>query len=196
MIRTIRLYGELGKKFGRVHKLHVASVGEAIRALSANFKEFRQHLIDSDKRLAGYEVWSGKENLSDDEKEYSVHSNQDIKIIPRVRGSGAAARIVVGVVLVAVALYTGQAQLGATAFQMMISMGASLVMGGIAELLSKSAGVSDALSSSSVNSDSYIFSGPQNTMRQGNPVAVGYGEMIIGSQVISATLTVADIPIS
>lgn|GEM_PF-1150655 len=32
-LRTIRLYGKLGTKYGRIHKLYISSTSEAIRAL-------------------------------------------------------------------------------------------------------------------------------------------------------------------
>jgi len=36
------------------------------------------------------------------------------------------------------------------------------------------------------NKPSYLFNGARNTMTQGNPVPVGFGELGVGSQVISA----------
>ena len=41
---------------------------------------------------------------------------------------------------------------------------------------------------------SYIFNGPVNTMAQGHPVPIGYGEMIVGSAVISAGISVDESP--
>lgn len=202
MLRTIRLYGELGKKYGKVHKMHVASVSEAVRALCANFKDFKQHIIDSDKRIAGYEVWDGKTNLSEDDKEqFHLQGNGDIKIIPRIHGASNAARIVVGVVLIIASWYAGGAAgwayLGATGYGMATAafyMGTSLVLSGITGMMTKtSSGMS--LDSSAENTESYIFSGALNTTKQGNPVHVGYGKMVVGSQVISASLTTADIAI-
>ena len=58
-MRTIKLYGELGEKFGKEYTWDVKNVKEAVSLLCANFKEFKQHLIDSDTRLLGYEVWDG-----------------------------------------------------------------------------------------------------------------------------------------
>lgn len=198
MLRTIRLYGELGKKYGKVHRLHVASVAEAIRALSANFKDFKQHLIDSDKRIAGYEVWDGKHNLSQDNvEEFQLNSDSDIKIIPRVKGGSNAVKLVVGVVLIAVAYYFGGPAAGkamTTFWQGVMMTGMSLALSGVVGLMTKtSSGAS--IDSDTENTESYIFSGPVNTTKQGNPIRIGYGKMIVGSQVISASLTTADIPI-
>ncbi len=41
----VLLYGELGRRFGRVHRFDIRTPAEAVRALSANHKGFRAHLI-------------------------------------------------------------------------------------------------------------------------------------------------------
>lgn len=185
MLRTIKLYGELGKKFGRVHKAHVESVAEAIKYFCANFKDFRQHLIDSETRIAGYEVWDGKYNVSESKEDIHKHGTQEIRIIPRINGSGAAGRIIAGVVLLVVAYFLGSSEIA--------RVGIALIVGGVAELLSPKPHTSS--DSSTDTNNSYIFSGATNSTKQGNPVAIGYGKMLVGSQVISASITTQDIPV-
>ncbi|WP_416348642.1 hypothetical protein, partial [Listeria welshimeri] len=41
-LRKIRLYGALGKRFGREHRLAVANAAEAVRALGVLFDGFQQ----------------------------------------------------------------------------------------------------------------------------------------------------------
>ena len=41
--------------------------------------------------------------------------------------------------------------------------------------------------SDGTKASSYFFNGPENTTREGGPVPVGYGELLVGSQVISAS---------
>ena len=53
-LRTIKLSGFLGKKFGRVHRLAVDSPAEAIRALSVNINGFREFLENSHKNGVAY----------------------------------------------------------------------------------------------------------------------------------------------
>lgn len=201
MLRTIRLYGELGKKYGKVHKLHVDSVAEAVRALSANFKDFKHYLIDSDKRIAGYEVWDGKQNLSEDDRDaFHLKNNGDIKIIPRVVGASNATRIIAGVIFVAIVTWatwgTGGPWAAGTAagWTAAANFGVAMILSGVTGLMAQTSSGS-SIDSNTENTESYIFSGPVNTTKQGNPVHIGYGKMIVGSQVISASLTTADIPI-
>jgi len=202
MLRTIRLYGELGKRYGRVHRLYVSSVGEAIRLLCANFPAMKQHLIDSTRSIAGYEVWDGKHNVDGEVKEdFSKSGDMSIKIIPRIIGAGNAAKIIVGVVLIAASWYAGGAAgwayLGAAGYGMATAafyMGASLVLSGVTGLMTKTA-AGTTIDSESNNTQSYIFSGIQNTTKQGNPVFVAYGKHLLGSQTISVSLTTSDIAI-
>jgi predicted phage tail protein len=43
---------------------------------------------------------------------------------------------------------------------------------------------------------SYLFNGPVNTTEQGNPVPVLYGRLIVGSQVVSASVCAYDLAIA
>lgn len=200
MLRTIRLYGELGKKYGRVHRFHVESVSSAIRMLCVNFKDFKQHLIDSTNKIAGYEVWDGKYNLGPEDKEEFVKQGVGvIKIIPRVIGASNAAKILVGVLLVAAAWFSMGTLAaafgpGAGLWGVAASFGASLILSGVVGMMTKPAsGVS--IDSDSNNTQSYIFSGVQNTTKQGNPVFIAYGTHLLGSQPISVALTTGDVAI-
>lgn len=188
-MRQIMLYGELGEKFGKTHTFDVKSVGEAINALVANFKEFKKHLVESDSRLSGYEVWDGDYNLDATEDDFAKKGCGNIRIVPIITGASAVGRIVAGVVLMVLAVVSAGWSIPATGTLAgaVFGFGASMVLGGVVGLMTQnSSGTST--SSDSKNSQSYIFSGPANTTRQGNPVFVGYGEMVVGSQVISQSL--------
>lgn len=199
MIRTVRLYGELGKKYGRVHRLHVNSVGEAVRLLCSNYKDMRQHIIDSEG-IAGYEVWDGNQNIDADTPDsFNKQGEGGIKIIPRVFGAGNVGKMIVGTVLIiAAAVATGgwlaAFQPGAGLWGVAASFGASLVLGGIVGLMTKTA-TGNSIESTEDNTQSYLFSGALNTTKQGNPVYVAYGTHLLGSQVISASLTTSDVPV-
>ena len=65
------------------------------------------------------------------------------------------------------------------------SLGTALMLGGVMQLLSpQQKGLS--AKDSPDNGASYHFNGPVNTTAQGNPVPLLYGELIVGSAVISA----------
>lgn len=192
MTRTLRLGGELGEKFGRVHRgLHVKSVGEAVRYLAANFKEFSSYM-NNDKQTM-YEVWDGEYNCDVTPEDFSMQGSKDITITPHIAGAGAGARIVAGVLIMAVSAWMANPAGLAGGYAIAFGLGASLVLGGIIELLSPKSNLS---SSSTDSTESYLFSGAKNDTQQGAGIYVGYGEMEVGSQVISATITTKDWPVS
>lgn len=114
-LRTIRLYGSLGRKFGRVHRLAVSSVQEAIRALRVVCPGFEQELMTSKDRGIGYGIWVGKENLKDTKQFRYPVGNDDIRIAPVLMGAkrGGLLQIFVGIVIVIAAVWTGGAAAGA-----------------------------------------------------------------------------------
>lgn len=192
-LRTVKLYGDLGKRFGRVHRLSVNSPAEAIRALEANHRGFQNYLIEASDRNVGFQVVNGGAEI---ESVDQVHdpASREIKIIPRVMGASAGGRILIGAALVAASfLLPGVGiALGATASSFMFSVGASLVLGGVAQLLSPQPSI-DGPQEDPENEPSYAFNGPVNTTAQGQPVPICYGRMLVGGAVISASLDIVDV---
>lgn len=197
MLRKIKLYGKLAKFIGkRVLHADVATAAEAIRFLLANWPELEQHMADQH-----YRVSTGGTDLSEDELHYPA--SQDIKIVPVIAGAGAVGRIIAGAALLvlsfgvigpalAAGVWAGSIGYGAATaiLNASVFLGASLVLGGVAQLLTPTPRVG-------VQEDdprrSYSFSGIQNTSRQGVPVPIVYGETLVGSVVISAGIDTEDV---
>jgi predicted phage tail protein len=66
----------------------------------------------------------------------------------------------------------------------MFNVGTSMIFSGIAGVLA-----GDRTATSAEKSKNYFFDGPVNTVRQGNPVPIAYGKLIVGGAVINAQLT-------
>lgn len=207
-MKTIRLLGELGKKFGRKLQLDVKTPAEAVRALCANFPEFERHLVEAGKNNVGYRVIVGKQDIDLDQL-HDPAGRQSISIVPVIQGAGGNpfVRILIGAALIGAAFFTGGASLVAapgtffgvgvtTTFigGIAVGVGASLVLGGIAQMLSPIPKAQDP-SERPENQPSYVFNGAVNTTAQGQPVPVGYGRLIVGSAVVSAGITTEEIPI-
>lgn len=184
MLRRIKLYGALAKFIGRrVLEADVATAAEAVRFLVVNFPQLERHMVDQH-----YRVSVGSYDLTVDELQDPA-GQQDIKIVPVVAGAGAVGRIIAGVALLAAGLFIPG--IGALGVQILVGVGASLVLGGVAQLLTPVPQASASGSGNGKDSDqdprkSYSFSGIQNTSRQGTPVPIVYGETLVGSVVISA----------
>lgn len=193
-IRTIRLYGVLGARFGRLHRLAVNSTSEAVRALSIMLPGFERFLMESKDRGLTFSVFMGKENIGHERLKSPVGSD-DIRIAPIVIGSKRAGSLqtIMGAALIVVGLIITNGTFGAGApfGSSVIMMGASMMMGGVIQMLSPQAKGLGAQDSPS-NRASYSFNGPVNTSAQGNPVGLLYGQLIIGSSVISAGIYAQD----
>lgn len=183
MLRKIRLYGKLAKFIGkRVLEADVATAAEAVRFLVANWPAVEKHMADQH-----YRVIVGSYDLAESEL-HDPAGQQDIRIVPVVAGAGAVGRIILGVVLLvaAFAIPGFAAWAGPTAYSLIIGVGASLVLGGVAQLLTPVPKIPQGNNTDQDPRKSFSFSGIQQTSRQGVPVPVVYGETLVGSVVISA----------
>ena len=223
-MKRVILRGELGKKFGRFHEFDLNTPAEAIRALSANFEDFQRELCEAGERGIGYMVQIGKDAMQSlDHIDHPTGSAEAISITPVLQGAGGGGvgQIFAGIGLIAAAILLGPIGAGAGALFTAGSgvataigyVGAALVLGGTAQLLSPTMSTDSpgAFGSTSPtrarsrdsfapennevadNRSSYIFNGAVNLTAQGNPVPLCYGRMRVGSVVISAGLSVEDI---
>jgi predicted phage tail protein len=190
MLREIRVYGRLAKFLGRrVFRADVANAAEAMRFLLVNFPQLERHMTDQH-----YRVSLGSYDLATDEL-HDPAGQQQIKIVPVLAGAGAVGRIIAGVALIALTIATGG--FGGAAIGLFgagtiavgtvaLGVGAALVLGGVAQLLTPVSQTSVGSNSEQDPQKSYSFSGIQQTSRQGVPVPIVYGETLVGSVVISA----------
>ena len=189
-LRTIRLYGALGEQFGRVWRFDVKSPAEAVRALCSQLPGFRQYL--QKHSAPGYRVLCDTQARGERELVLGT-SAKTIRIVPVVAGAGKGiGQIILGGALMAALWYVpglNSVALGNTVWQGGMALGVSLVLGGISQAMTKTPSTSNQSVERPDNKPSYAFDGAVNTAAQGNPVPVCYGELIVGSQVISAGLT-------
>jgi hypothetical protein len=188
-MRTIRLYGPLAERIGQnSFSAVIGNVAESIRFLIANFPDIESFLIKYN-----YTIFADKHSVAEDEIHYPVGSSEDIHIIPVIAGSGATGRIIAGVALIAASFaLPGATLLGVSVSSTLFGVGASLALGGVAQLLSpKIATPGKEKDPKQVNS--YSISGVQNTSREGIPVNLVYGEIVTGAIIISAGVTTVDI---
>lgn len=190
-MRTVKLSGELGKRFGRVHKFDVKTPGEAIRALCANHPGFEAELRTSHTKNVGYKVFNGSHQLESAE-EVKDPATREIRIVPVIMGANATARIIIGVTLIVASLVATATGVGAGAAPYLMSAGIGLTLGGVIELLSPVPKIKSP-EERPENKPSYIFNGPVNTTAQGHPVPIGYGRLRVGGGIISAGINIDQI---
>ncbi|MGA1561747.1 MAG: tail assembly protein [Gammaproteobacteria bacterium] len=152
-----------------------------MRMLVANWPEIEQHMAQYH-----YQVIVGGNELALIDEPQSLHypagENEDIRIIPVVGGSGGGGfwQALAGVALVGLSFVTG-----GIFSTVLLGLGASLALGGVAQMIAPTPTLNMGPDSEADPRKSYSFSGIQNTARQGVPVPVVYGRMLIGSIMIS-----------
>ena len=191
-LTTILLYGQL-RQFGRSFRLSVRTPGEAIKALCVQIPGFERFLSNAKSRGIEFAVFRGSKNL--EEKELGFSGEGDIRIAPIVTGSkrGGTLQTIIGAVLIVVGLVITGGTFGAGApfGSAVIMMGASMVAGGVIQMLSPQAGGLKT-SAAPENTPGYAFGSAKNTTASGNPVPLCYGRRRWGGAIISAAIYAED----
>ncbi|HDG8093163.1 TPA: tail assembly protein [Klebsiella oxytoca] len=191
VMTRIELSGVLAKTFGRVHHRLISTTQEAGRALAATIPGFERFMIDSKDKGLTFAVFRGKTNIGADDLGYPV-TGDAIRIVPVIAGSKKAGLLqtILGAVIVA-AGFISTFTPAAAAAPYLYSMGASIMLGGVVQMLSPQlSGL--ASKQSDENKASYAFGGATNTASQGYPVGLLYGKRRIGGAIISAGIYVED----
>ncbi|MCR2775562.1 tail assembly protein [Enterobacter kobei] len=195
-LTTIRLYGALGARFGRVHKLAVQTSAEAVKALCINFDGLEDYLMNAKKDGMTFAVFRGKRNIGVQDFQ-ELAGDSDIRIAPVMEGAKKAGmfQTILGAVMVVAGLALGPVGwgvVGAGFANGLIIGGITSMAGGIYQMLSpQPKGLQ--MRDDPDNKPSYAFGGAVNTIAMGNPVALLYGEREIGGAIISAGIVAEDI---
>ena len=217
-MKVVKVYGALRKYLGQCRfQFEADTPAQAIKALCVNFPGLDKWLLDSEQNGVSYRVSIGKEKIAADDLSPLVmpwSERQVFSITPVIAGAGrTGAMIGIGIGLVALAIVLAPAGAGflglgaglkataasglatgfisATASTIIGGIGASLVLGGIAQLISPQQNYSSAeRGKEAARFESFTFSGVTNTVQQGLPVPIVYGRAYIGSAVISSGLDV------
>lgn len=183
MLKTIKLYGILAKKFGKEFRLDVENTREAMRALCVQVSGFEHFMLHAHEQGLEFAVFQDKQNISETELDMST-SAKVIKVVPKVKGAGGALQTIIGAVLVvvgAVMVFTG---VGAPIGTALIGAGIGMMVGGIAMMLMPK--IENQDQNQDGNKANKGFGGAVTTVAQGNPVPVLYGQREVGGFIASA----------
>ena len=215
MMQTVRLLDDLGERYGSTHEYHdLRTPADAIKLLCINKPELKQELIEAHEHGIGYRLIQAGQDLDLDDLHLPIGSNPLI-LVPVIVGSGGGiGKIIVGIALVAASIFIPGAtaigfglQFGAISLGVG-AIGASLILGGIADLISPQPVLpkpgnnrfADTTSTDGPQSiirgadgkQSYAYIGAANTVGVGAVIPVAYGEVLIGSNLMSASVDVTD----
>tara|TARA_R100001510_G_scaffold54671_1_gene57647 strand:+ start:1823 stop:2398 length:576 start_codon:yes stop_codon:yes gene_type:complete len=179
MLKKIKVYGKLRKFVGKSEFIaDINSPREAFSFLLCNFKDIDKHMKEQ-----LYVVTVGAKVITEDL--LNIQTDKDIKIIPVVHGNFFS--IIIG----AVVKYAAKKYLAKTIIGTIVSyIGTTLILSGVNNLLSEQKDTrnpntsQDSLDPSALASN-YSFTGLTNISNAGVPVNIAYGEILVGSIVVS-----------
>ena len=182
MLKTIKLYGVLGKKFGKEFKLAVESTREAVKALSVQVPGFEQFMLTAHEQGLTFAVFQDDENIGEDQIDFETGAKV-IKIVPKVKGAGGLFQTILGAILIVGGIFTGGLSTGLGVA--LIGAGVGMAVGGIAMMLMPKV---DTLQDQNQdgNKANKGFGGAVTTVAQGNPVPVLYGQREVGGFIVNA----------
>lgn len=181
-----RFYGRL-KQFGEQFELDVKDTAEGLRALFCQIPHLRQAISQG-----LYKIRIGSQYLDnrylDQGLFYKLKAGMTVHLTPVIGGAKKAGvfQTIVGVALIGAAIALGPiglGVLGTTGAWTLGGIGASMLLGGVAQMLTKMPSMK--ASNEAEKKQSSAFSGLQNRVAQGQPVPLAYGRIRCGSMIIS-----------
>ncbi|WP_278364798.1 tail assembly protein [Acinetobacter schindleri] len=185
MLKKIRLYGVLAKKFGKEFHLAVDNTREAMRALCVQVPGFEHFMLHAHEQGLEFAVFQDKQNISETELDMST-SAKVIKVVPKVKGAGGAVQTIIGAVLVVVGIVVTGMSFGSAGAvgAALIGAGVGMMVGGIAQMLMPK--IENQDQNQDGNKANKGFGGAVTTIAQGNPVPLLYGQREVGGFIASA----------
>jgi predicted phage tail protein len=198
----INFHGDAGQFLGKQWEIAGKTVSECLRGVEAGSKKLYKYLLEKEKENAKYEIIINGHEYIDGSKmdinnletikysEFNLKRKlKTIDVVPVLEGAGrgalAALLILVAVVLIILDLavfHTGY----------LTAVGVGLIIAGIGILLTKPPKIEDFREIEQGGKTSYLFSGPENVVGEGGPVPLVYGQILVGSQVITSAYVVRD----
>ncbi|BBE80202.1 tail assembly protein [Phytobacter sp. MRY16-398] len=206
MLKTLTLKGVAAKKFGRIHRFHVADIREMLRAMCSQVPGFKKYMSNAHHSGVRFAFFRDGENIGVEEFELTSTAS-NFTMMPVIEGAkqGGVLQIVIGAVALVAAFFTAGASFAAWAGAAGMSaaaiagtttaltgLGISMMLGGVVQMLTPQPKINIGASSSADNKPNYAFGAPVNTVAMGYPVPLLYGQREIGGAVISAGLFSSD----
>ena len=196
--QVVKVYGALRKRLGQCRfEFDVATPAQAIKALCVNFPGLEKWLIDSEQDGVGYRVRIGKEVVKEEDMTPLVmpFSEKEVfTITPVVVGAGGGdgfglGQVLIGAALIAASFIPGVGAFAVTAMQ---TVGASLVLNGVATLISPQPNLD---STSTASSWSRLVFPTSSTPVVRMPCPTACGRLFVGSAVPSSGLDVDQVQV-
>jgi len=180
----VTIYGRLRKFIGQsTFEIKANSPKEAFSFLIANFNGIKDHIKNQE-----YCVMAGNVRITQDLLD--LQTQNDIKIIPVVHGElGFLLPFILGGgALAASSAITATTLFATVASTALTIVGTSLISSGITDLITPDPPTFQEQRQEDPNDPSFVFSGLINNTKQGVPINIVYGEMLVGSTIVSSNI--------
>nr|DAN04734.1 MAG TPA: tail assembly protein [Caudoviricetes sp.]DAS17969.1 MAG TPA: tail assembly protein [Bacteriophage sp.] len=204
---NVRFYGSL-KQFGTEFNLDCKTPAEVVHALTSQIPKLRQFI-----QQGLFTVRVGREYLDSRYLEQGLSQklkdNTTVHFMPTLKGSkgGGLRRVIAGAAIVAGALALGPlglGVLGSTSAMMIGGLGASMLLGGVAQMLTKMPTMRGVTQTGAIKPESTkskqeekkqstSFSNLSNMVAQGKSMPLAYGLIRTGTLVISQGVETMDV---
>jgi len=228
-MQLVMLAGELGEKYGTHHEYYnLRTPADAIKLLCVNHPRLQKDLMTAHQNGVGYKLIQSGAAMGYDELHLPFGS-RPMMLVPVISGSGGSAtQILVGVGLVAASfLLPGAGLFGASAFgafggpiaaagtlttvgTAISAVGASLILGGVANMISPQPELPklgsrrmdgtnfrgpgpQGVTRGASGQQSYAYTGPANTVGNGSTIPVVYGRAMLGGHMLSVGIEATDV---
>ena len=160
-MKSIFLHGAIGEAFGKEFKFDVSTPREALKALLAVNVDIKKYLMDKESKGIHYGIKKKDEFIQQGEEDFNTAS--DFHVVPIPAGGATFA---LNLAMMA----------ATTALSMLVNKQMAETMKQDNETLT-------------MQTQSYIYNGKSNHMKQGQVIPFGYGRMLVGSSVVSSSVT-------
>ena len=189
---NVRFYGSL-KQFGSEFRLDCQTTAEIVQALTSQIPKLRQFL-----QQGLFTVRVGRDYFDNRYLEQGLsHKLKDdatVHFTPVLKGSkrGGLFGVIAGVAIIAGAIALGPLAgiISTNAAWIVGSVGASLLLGGVAQMLTKMPEMK--MGTEKEKKQSTAFSNLSNMTAQGKSMPLAYGRMRVGSLIISQGVETMD----
>lgn len=189
---NVRFYGSL-KQFGSEFRLDCQTTAEIVQALTSQIPKLRQFI-----QQGLFTVRVGRDYFDNRYLEQGLsHKLKDdatVHFTPVLKGSkrGGLFGVIAGVAIIAGAIALGPLAgiISTNAAWIVGSVGASLLLGGVAQMLTKMPEMK--IGTEKEKKQSTAFSNLSNMTAQGKPMPLAYGRMRVGSLIISQGVETMD----
>jgi predicted phage tail protein len=187
----IFIHGKLGRLFGEYHELNIQKKLDVVAAINANRRGFKQKILSQFKKGIDYDLidpnnpdqkWATVEEFLNESAPEELH------IVPSISGSaGLIAFTAAFFTAVGAAVSAFGAFLAGGGFLANLAIG--VILNGIQMLLfPMPKGPAAQQVQSKLDQSSYLFSSLDNQSVQGFAIPLLYGELRVGSNVISVNV--------